>query len=232
MRYEYVNNLPSHPFKRLVGVRHQTFRSMVWVMRMHPPPKLKSGRPSKLSLEDQVLVTLQYWRESRTYFHIGETWGVSEATICRVVYSVENTLIRSGRFRLPRPRNGSCEDMRYQPSSWLMSLKRQLRGPSTDKSSSLVAKRKDIPSNPSSWLINRAERLSARLMARGDDMTSGSGKRVGSGSIPAPKDWEIKAIKAGESCIPIAFSPQRSPKENRCPNKKSAPTGNSPSAEW
>lgn len=101
MRYEHVNNLPSHTFKRLVGVRHQTFRSMVWVMRMHTPPRLKSGRPSKLSLEDQVLVTLQYWREYRTYFHIGETWGVSEATICRIVYSVENTLIRSGRFRLP-----------------------------------------------------------------------------------------------------------------------------------
>ena len=65
MRYEQVKNLPSHAFKRLVGVRHQTFRSMVWVMRMHAPPKLKSGRPSKLSLEDQVLVTLQYPRSAQ-----------------------------------------------------------------------------------------------------------------------------------------------------------------------
>jgi DDE superfamily endonuclease len=70
-------------------------------MRTHTPPKLKSGRPTKLSLEDQILVTLQYWREYRTYFHIGETWGVSEATVCRIVHHVENTLIRSGRFRLP-----------------------------------------------------------------------------------------------------------------------------------
>ena len=101
MKYAQVKHLPSPQFKRLVGVRHQTFRSMVWVMRTQTPPKLKSGRPSKLSLEDQVLVTLQYWREYRTYFHIGETWGVSEATICRIVHHVENILIRSGRFRLP-----------------------------------------------------------------------------------------------------------------------------------
>ncbi len=78
MKYEHVKNLPSPQFKRLVGIRYLTFRSMVWVMQTHTPPKLKSGRPAKLSLEDQILVTLQYWREYRTYFHIGETWGVSE----------------------------------------------------------------------------------------------------------------------------------------------------------
>lgn len=101
MRYEHVKNLSSPQFKRLVGVRHQTFRLMVEVMRTQTPPKLKSGRPSKLSLEDQVLVTLHYWREYRTYFHIAQTWGVSEATVCRIVHHVENTLIRSGGFRLP-----------------------------------------------------------------------------------------------------------------------------------
>jgi hypothetical protein len=58
MRYEHVKNLPAPKFKRLVGVRHQTFRSMVWVVRMHTPPKLTSGRLTTLSLEDQVLVTL------------------------------------------------------------------------------------------------------------------------------------------------------------------------------
>ena len=62
--------------------------------------KKKSGTPAKLSLEDQVLVSLQYWREYRTYFHIAQDWGVSEATVCRVVHKVETTLIRSGQFRL------------------------------------------------------------------------------------------------------------------------------------
>ncbi|MEH2211389.1 MAG: transposase family protein [Nostoc sp.] len=28
-------------------------------------------------MEDQLLMTLEYWREYRTYFHIGQSWGVS-----------------------------------------------------------------------------------------------------------------------------------------------------------
>ena len=55
---------------------------------------------AKLSLEDQILVTLQYWREYRTYFHIANDWEVSESTICRIIKKVENVLIKSEKFRL------------------------------------------------------------------------------------------------------------------------------------
>ena len=40
-------------------------------------PQDKRGRRSALTLEEQVLVTLEYWREYRTYFHRGTNWGVS-----------------------------------------------------------------------------------------------------------------------------------------------------------
>jgi hypothetical protein len=33
---------------------------------------LQGGRPSKLSLEDRLLMSLEYLREYRTYFHIGK----------------------------------------------------------------------------------------------------------------------------------------------------------------
>ena len=69
-------------------------------MRTYALPKLKPGSPNTLSPEDQVLMALQYWREYRTYFHIGESWGVSESTVCRIVHKVENTLLRSGKFSL------------------------------------------------------------------------------------------------------------------------------------
>lgn len=48
-----------------------------------------------------MLVTLEYWREYRTYFHISTDWGVSESTICRTVHRIENALIKSAHFRLP-----------------------------------------------------------------------------------------------------------------------------------
>ncbi|MCY7274181.1 MAG: transposase family protein, partial [Phormidesmis sp. CAN_BIN44] len=30
-----------------------------------------------------------YWREYRTYFHIGSSWGISESSVCRIVHWVE-----------------------------------------------------------------------------------------------------------------------------------------------
>ena len=44
---------------------------------------------------------MEYWREYRTYFHIGTSWGVSESTICRIVTDIESTLMKTGKFRIP-----------------------------------------------------------------------------------------------------------------------------------
>lgn len=60
----------------------------------------KSGRPSKLSIEDQVLMTLEYWREYRTHFHIGVSWGLDETNVLRNIRKVENILIKSGLFNV------------------------------------------------------------------------------------------------------------------------------------
>lgn len=64
----------------------------------------KPGAKPKLELEDRVLVALEYWREYRTYFHIGSSWGISESTVCRIVHWVEDSLMHSRRFRLPGKR--------------------------------------------------------------------------------------------------------------------------------
>lgn len=64
--------------------------------------KIKPGCPGQLSLEEQWVLTLWYGREYRTLFHWGTTLGVSEATAHRRVRRVEDTLIRAGRFPLPK----------------------------------------------------------------------------------------------------------------------------------
>ncbi|WP_199298137.1 MULTISPECIES: transposase family protein [Cyanophyceae] len=33
------------------------------------------GSYSKLTIPDQILLTLEYWREYRTLFHIAKDWG-------------------------------------------------------------------------------------------------------------------------------------------------------------
>ena len=98
MRYETVQALKDDEFKRSTGVQRRTFEKMLEVVE-HGLRDF--GRPPKLSRADQLLLTLMYWREYRTEFHIGLTYGVSEATVCRTIQKVENVLMKSKQFHLP-----------------------------------------------------------------------------------------------------------------------------------
>ena len=70
MKYWQAIKLSSREFKRLTGVKRQTFRLMVRLVKAQEKQKKKPGRRTKLIIEDQILVTLQYGQEYRTYFHI------------------------------------------------------------------------------------------------------------------------------------------------------------------
>ena len=62
MTYNGVKHRKPSEFKRLGGVQPGTFGAMLSVLRqveLNKPP----GRPSNLSMEDQLLMTLAYWRE-------------------------------------------------------------------------------------------------------------------------------------------------------------------------
>ncbi len=85
----------------MTGVSHRTFELMVGLVKADDQKKKKPGRRPKLIIEDQVLMVLQYWREYRTYYHIGLDWGLSESAVCRTVYKIENILISSRKFSLP-----------------------------------------------------------------------------------------------------------------------------------
>jgi hypothetical protein len=98
MRYEEIKDWKDPDFKRLTGVKHETFNKMLAVLERELP---SFGRPPKLSRADQLLMTLMYWREYRTQFHIAGSYGISEATVCRTINKVEDALVRSGEFRLP-----------------------------------------------------------------------------------------------------------------------------------
>lgn len=101
MNYTIAQTLSDNQFKRRFGVQKTTFKLMVNTLQSQWRTEPKPGAKPKLALEDRVLVALEYWREYRTYFHIASSWGVSEATVCRIVHWVEDHLIRSSRFHLP-----------------------------------------------------------------------------------------------------------------------------------
>ncbi|NJO31126.1 MAG: IS5 family transposase [Richelia sp. SL_2_1] len=74
---------------------------MVRIVKFKEKQKKKCGRPSKLIIEDQILLTFQYLREYRTYYHIGKDWKISESNTYRIVLKIENILIKSKKFSLP-----------------------------------------------------------------------------------------------------------------------------------
>jgi hypothetical protein len=102
MSYEQVKELRPAEFKRYCGVAPETFRRMVEVVSTHLWKQRRlPGRPTKLSVEDQVLLTLEYWREYRTLFHLAKSWGLHESSVCRTIRRVEDILTKSRAFRLP-----------------------------------------------------------------------------------------------------------------------------------
>ena len=90
MTYQQIKNLREQDFKRFCGVKPKVFAQMVEVLKQELPKPLQRGGQPKLGVEDQLLIALEYWREYRTYFQIGQSWGVHESTVCRIVHRVED----------------------------------------------------------------------------------------------------------------------------------------------
>lgn len=150
MRYETIEHLKDTDFKRLTGVQRESFIELLKVVEKGLPD---FGRPPKLSRADQLLMTLMYWREYRTEFHIAQSYGVSEATVCRTIRKVEDVLVRSKKFRLPgkkalQPSNTVFEvilvDASEQPVERPHLPWRAVPGKKT-RNSTTVAKRSAIP---------------------------------------------------------------------------------------
>ena len=98
MRFIEVSDYGEKQFVRLTGVRREVFEMMVEVVSQN---NCTFGRRRTLSVDDEVLLCLSYWREYRSQFHLGSSFGVSEATVCRTIKKVEQALLKDQRFHLP-----------------------------------------------------------------------------------------------------------------------------------
>jgi hypothetical protein len=101
-KYETVSELSSTEFKRLTGVKKTTFMEMILIITEAENKRMsRGGKPPHLGVEDRLLMTLEYLREYRTYFHLGQSYGLSESACYRNCKWVEDTLIKSRAFSLP-----------------------------------------------------------------------------------------------------------------------------------
>src|SRR5258705_12748213 len=111
MKYETIQHLKDTDFKRLTGVQRETFEEMLKVVEKG----LRNfGRPPKLSRADQLLMTLMYWREYRTEFHIAQSYGISGSAVCRTIHKEGKTLVSSKKFRLPGKKKLQLRDTIFE----------------------------------------------------------------------------------------------------------------------
>jgi hypothetical protein len=65
MTYKQLKELKPEAFKRRCGLQMETFDRMVEILNPHLDRRGKRGGQCKLSVEDQLLIVLEYWRELR-----------------------------------------------------------------------------------------------------------------------------------------------------------------------
>ena len=101
-RYNKIKKLEADEFRRLTGVKHETFIEMVTILKAAEKIKMsKGGKPHRLKIQDRLLMSLEYLREYRTYFHLGKSYDLSESACYRACRWIEDVLIKSPPFSLP-----------------------------------------------------------------------------------------------------------------------------------
>ena len=114
MKFDKITRLDDERFRRLTGVKRTTFERMVLILQgADKEKKIKGGRKNKLSIENMLLMALEYMREYRTYFHISQSYGVSESSAYKTVRWVEDTLIKHPDFALPGRKELLKSDVKY-----------------------------------------------------------------------------------------------------------------------
>ena len=114
-KYDKLNGFSPTHFRRLTGVKRETFGKMVAILIEAQNKRYrKAGRRGSLVIEDKLLMALEYLREYRTYFHLGQSYGLSESACYRACKWVEDTLVKSGELSLPGKKALLKSDMEYE----------------------------------------------------------------------------------------------------------------------
>jgi hypothetical protein len=143
MKFEQIKEEAPDNFRRLTGIKRTTFDVMISILsKAEQVLKAQGGKPNKLAMEDRLLMTLEYLREYRTYFHISRGYGISESACYRNIRWVEDTLIKDGKFSLPGRKALLKSDVEYEVVL-IDATESPIERPKKNKSTSIPEKRRD-----------------------------------------------------------------------------------------
>ena len=114
-KYEIIKKYNDIQFRRITGVKRATFEKMIEILKKSYAQKhRRRGRKPKLSIENQLLAALEYWREYRTYAHIAASYGIAESNMYRNIKWIEEVLVKDGTFSLPGKKELLKRDTDYE----------------------------------------------------------------------------------------------------------------------
>ncbi len=144
MKYDQIKELDDERFRRLTGVKRSTFEMMLNILKEADKlKKVRGGRKNKLSIEEQLLITLEYIREYRTYFHISQSYNTSESAAYKTIKWVEDTLIKHPDFALPGRKALLKSDVEYD-IILIDATETPIERPKKDKNAFTLARKNDI----------------------------------------------------------------------------------------
>lgn len=144
MKFEQIKGETQEEFRRLTGIKRTTFDIIVTILReAEALLKNQGGKPNKLTIEERLLMALEYLREYRTYFHISRSYGISESACYRNIRWVEDTLIKDGAFSLPGRKALLKSDVEYE-LVLIDATETPIERPKKNKGVIIPAKRSDI----------------------------------------------------------------------------------------
>ena len=93
MKYETIKEYGEGKFRRITGIKRETYHRMVEILkRAYTVKHKRKGQHAKLSIEDMLLAALEYLREYRTYAHIAASYGIAESNMHRTIKWVGKNL--------------------------------------------------------------------------------------------------------------------------------------------
>ena len=107
-----IKGYKEEDFRRLSGIKKTTLLEIL--KEAEQRKKASGGKPNVLCMEDRLLMTLEYLREYRTYFHVASSYGISESSCYRNIKWIEDTLIKHPVFALPGRKALLKSEMEYE----------------------------------------------------------------------------------------------------------------------
>ena len=149
MFWENLKKYTKENFKRSTGVEWKTFKLMVKEVRRHEEKAVKKkgnnrSHPFKLCIEDQILMTLMYYREYRTQYHIGGTYGLHESNVGKNINRIENILKKCKEFELPGKAELAGTNHRFEVIV-VDATESPIERPKKNSTFTILGRRKSIP---------------------------------------------------------------------------------------